>query len=266
MIATNTVAPISAMLKALIQKIREDVRMKAEFGGTRDAKRADQDVIHSTEQTLNEADDVLAPLTTEEERIQADPDTSDAGKVKRMIESVARYYARLQFVGKKAKETRAASIAAAEALKEVPKADTDVVVDALIGIEVRGRLRTLPEPERMKVFTNALKAKNTMLERAVMNDPFGDLIPTEIMDRMRDEFLQDTRAKEWRRMETLTFAAEKLEVLAGAIEANLGSYGQAPTFQAKPFRTSDLKSQDTQAPPPKNPAVDVPPPSQPKFQ
>jgi len=273
MIATNTVAPISHMLKSLIQKIREDVRMTAEFGEERDAKRADQAVIATTEQTLNEADTVLAPLSSEEARIQADPDTSDQGKVKRMIEAVSRTYDRLQFVGKKAKETRADSIAASEALKEVPKANGDVTVDALIGLEIRRILRGMVQSDRMAVFAEAVRMKNTGIERAVMNDPFfglspkplEPLIPQDYIDRTRSEDAQATRTQAYRRMETLTFSAEKLEVLWGAIEATLGTYGKPPTFTPTPTRETDLKQHNPQAPPAKG-AADKAPTTTPAFQ
>lgn len=271
MIATNTIAPISYSLKMLVQRIREEVRMRAEFGNERDPQRADQDVIASVESLLNRADRELAALSEAESALQANGDLSDEGRRKAMVKAVAQTYEALKLVRREATTKRAAAQDAQSALTAVPKGEQDPILDTLLSIEVRADLRKLAQADRMKLVTEAVQQQKSLLIRAVMNDPFHftdimePLVPRDYLSRIRDEHAQTTQAKAWRRLETLVFSAEKLEILAGAIEANLGSYGQPVSFPAKPVRESDLGQQNSQSPPPKG-LADEPPSGTPQFQ
>ena len=217
MITGNVVAPISHSLKALVQRIREETRMKAEFGNERDAGRADQDVISSVEQTLNRADTELAALSIAEAEIAANGDLSSEGKTKKMIGAVARTYESLKSVRRDATQKRNAASEAERSLSAVPKIETDPTLDMLTSMEIRRVLRTMVQNDRMKLFTHAVRSKGTSIQRAIMNDPLFS-VPSEILEplvpqdyidhRVIDEAAQSTQTKEYRRWETLSFAAE----------------------------------------------------------
>lgn len=260
MIASN-IAPISHSLQMLVQKLREETRLKAEFGGgSRDVNRADQSVIQATEQVLNKTDQILANLQREEELIQRDELLSDTGKVQKMVKLVEQIYASLQFVRETATTTRKAAESAKAAFTNVPATKLDPAVDALLCIEVRAALRKLSQADRMKLVTESVQQKNDLILRAVMTDPFFSsaisepMLPHSYLDRLMDESAKTTKTQDYRRSESLAFSAERLELLAGGITGVLSGYGQEPKFPTPPVRKSDLGQTNQQTSPDKSQA------------
>lgn len=261
MIATNSIVALTPSLRGLIQKIREEFAVHKEFQG------GDADVIASGTRTLNDADHVLIALAKEEELIQADGDSSDEGKRKRMVKAVNQTYADLAFVQKAAKQKADAANEAKQTLEAIPKAQHNETTDYLIGYEIRQRLRAMTLTERMTLFARAVATKNGAIRRALETDPLREeLIPREYAERVIHEHAQQTEGAHWHRLQTLQFLSERLTLLANSLEYRLKNYGIEPTFPTPPLGKADLKMQDQTAPPKKSPATDKPPAQQPQFQ
>ena len=253
MIAHNVVGSMTPSLLALIQKIREEFQVHAEIQGD------DSDVVKSGLKILDQANEELLALRREEELIQMDVDLSDEGRRKAMTKVVGRSVAALSFVQKHAVTKRAAFDEAQRQLSALPKSSDDPIVEYLRSMEIRQQLRTLAIAERMRVFLAAVEQNNANIVRAVNTAPAGEvLIPKDFLARVEQERVEQTQPKEWRRLQTLDFVAEKLQILAGSIEGILGSYGNVPVFKAPVVGKTDLGLQNTQAAPPKS-AADAPP-------
>ncbi len=219
----------------------------------------DADVIESGVKTLDQTDEALLALANEEELIQADEDASDEGKRKKMVKAVNQTYESLAFVQKAAKQKADAATQAKQTLETVPKPSGDLVVARLDEWEVRERLRALPEPARMTIFAQAVANKNTVIRRALENDPLHEeLIPRAYVERVIQEHAQQTEGAQWQRLQTLLFISERLTLLANSLEYRLGNYGTTPTFPTPPIGKADLKMQDQAAPPKKSAADKAP--------
>ena len=255
MIATNTIAALTPSLRGLIQKIREEFAVHKEFQG------GDADVIESGVKTLDQTDGALLALAKEEELIQADADSSDEGKRKKMVKAVNTTYADLAFVQKAAKEKGDAAAQAKQKLEAIPKPSGDPVVARLDEWEVRERLRAVPQPDRMTIFAQAVANKNTVIRRALDNDPLHEeLIPREYVERVIQAHAQQTEGAQWQRLQTLLFVSERLMLLANALEYRLGNYGTTPMFPTPAIGKADLKMQNGQQAPAKSKAADKPEP------
>ncbi|MDF0675032.1 MAG: hypothetical protein P0120_11960 [Nitrospira sp.] len=92
------------------------------------------------------------------------------------------------------------------------------------------------------------------------------LLSYELLERLQEQNARQNEGKEWVRMESLIFVAERLEQLVTAINLQLSNYNALPAFPGKPTRTTDLAYTDTQAPPPKHAVVDRPPAGVSSFQ
>jgi hypothetical protein len=115
--------------------------------------------------------------------------------------------------------------------------------------------------ERTKILLQAMTTGNLHVLRAVQMDPFAfaeadQLIEPEFLERLQEERAQKNEGKEWVRLQSLIFTAERLEQLATAIDLQLSNYNTIPSFQGTPTRTTDLAYTDQQAPPDKSKAVD----------
>lgn len=253
MIATNTIAPISGSLRALVQRIRQETAME-DFKDAHDA-----DVLGRLLELLDQADAILVQLDEAEQHIQSNADLSEAGRTKQMIETVAGIYKQLAFVSKAATDREAAASDLKRKLETLPAPSGDPVVARLDEWEVRERLRGMSQAERMAAYLRATEQGNVAVLRAVEQDPLQELfVPKEYAVRVRQEHLEKTKMKEWRRWQTLRFAMERLQILANSIEFQMAGYGKVPSFPTPPTRQTDLKMQNGQEPPAKSKA-DAPP-------
>lgn len=260
MIATNTIAPISGSLRALVQRIREETAME-DFKDAHDA-----DVLGRLLELLDQADAILVQLDEAEQHIQSNVDLSESGRTKQMIETVAGIYKQLAFLGKAAKDREAAASDLKRKLETLPAPSGDLMAARLVEWEVRERLRGMSQAERMAVYLRATEQGNVAVLRAVEQDPLQELfVPKEYAVRVRQEHLEKTQMKEWRRWQTLRFAMERLQILANSIEFQMAGYGKVPAFPAPPTGQTDLKLKNGQEPPAKSKA-DAPPAGTPQFQ
>ncbi|MEQ1679267.1 MAG: hypothetical protein ABL950_01475 [Nitrospira sp.] len=149
---------------------------------------------------------------------------------------------------------------AKKTLTETPKAPGDPTVDALHSVEIRQLLRSMSEADRMKVYEQAMSTKHVAVLRAFDSNPMLEtLLPTDWIERIQNKHLAATKKGEWARLGSLQFVAERLTMLANALEYALGNYGNTPTFPTPPIRPVDLETKNTQAPPDKSKAVDKTP-------
>lgn len=253
---TSYVAPI-----ALIQKLREELAAYKLRGGT-------STVIAAAQDKLEQAALVLAEFRQRAEQIQSDSLLSDQGKQAKMESLVQAYYGKLAFVEQAATDrTRAASELRAE-LDALPKTPGDPIIEWMRGAEIRQELRKLAQPERMKVIEARTTRTDLSILRAIDANPLGasDLLPTEYLSRLKEQMLERNRSEELERWKTLTFCAERLQLLAHVLETSLGRYSLAvPTFEPKPVTKTDLRMTDQTASPAKKAAVDKTPATTPQF-
>jgi hypothetical protein len=261
MFTYNAVGPISASLKALNQRLREEsLAYKALDEG------ADEDVVEGVQKDLDKADVLLDELGVGEERVAVDTRLSTVGQQQEMVKIVADVRTRLAFVEKAATDRRDAAAQARKALEAIPKPSGDPVVARLEEMEIRERLRSLEMAQRMQVYLTATAAGDASIVRAVKTAPAGEvLIEPEFLKRIDHEALERSKPEQLRRVRTLEYAADKLTLLASAIEATLGGYGHTVNFPTPPVRTANLGRNNSQAAPAKS-AADAPPVGGLKFQ
>lgn len=254
MIAENAVARITTGLSALNQRAIEELAMHKLDGG-------DNDVIDAALTQHERAGTELHDIDLQIEQVQADATLSPLGQQQKVAKIVQAGYQRLAFVAKAAQDRQAAADEARKALEALPKSADDPIVDYLRSMEIRQQLRTLAQPERMKLFVEAMDRGEAAILRAINGDPMGReaLIPTDYLDRVREETAQRTQPKAWRRLQALDLATDRFRILAGAIEAVLGSYGSKPTITPPPIRKLDLGLKNQTEPPAKG-AADKPEP------
>lgn len=247
-------------IEALLQRITEDLATHMEFEG------GDVVVVASGQEIVAQIKKRLATLRTEVEGISLDPDTSETKKTKLATEAVAQAYKDLQSVKQAATTKQAAADAVKQQLLAPPPATTNEIANFFINFEIRQRLRLMPTAERMTLFAQSMASKAPAIRRAVETDPLGEvLIPHDFLTRVVEESAKGSNGKAWQHMKSLELLADRLRTVVTALELSLKGYGQTPAFQGKPTTTADLKTQDTQAAPPKSQA-DAPPPTQPNFQ
>lgn len=255
MIAGNVLSVVTPSLTALIEKIRQDFKTHVGYQG------GDEDVIDSGLKTLAQADGQLLALGKEEQLIQSNRDLSDEGKVKAMVKAVGGAYKSLAFVKENAATKADAALDAKTRLTETPKVPGDPVVDALHSFEIRQLLRSMSEADRMKVYEKAVSTKHVAVLRAFASNPMLEmLLPTDWIERIQNNHLAATKKGEWARLGSLQFVAERLTMLANALEYALGNYGNTPTFPTPPIRPVDLGTKNTQQAPAKSKAADKPEP------
>lgn len=251
----------TASILALIQRLREEAVIQMEYEG------ADRAVIGDFLALLDTAQERLMALDREIQAIAADPDTSDAKKTKLAGEAVARAYKDLQAV-RKAMTTKSCAVADAKAkLFAVTEATADATTDVLLCSEIRSRLSALPLHGRMTRISEAVASGRMQVVRAIRLDPLGEeFVPADFLRRMTEEHAQQTTPTAWTRLKTLELIVDRLNTLATAIDLSLANYGTLPDFDGKSTHHVDLKQQNPQRPPDKNPATDTPPTRTPAFQ
>jgi len=151
MITTNTIAAISPSLRALIQRLREEVLT---FAAT-DEGAADPAVIDGLTKVFDEAGLLVEELRLAEERVATDPRLSAMGQREAMVKAVTDIRTRLAFVTKAAKDRQVAADAERKALEAIPKASGDAVVAQLEAMEIREQLRRLSMSQRMDLYAKA---------------------------------------------------------------------------------------------------------------
>ena len=260
MIAYNDLAPLAQKLRIFAQKFKEALVSYLEF------KKGNSDVILSGVEQLDKADAILQVFEKKEAEIATNPRLSSLGRQEQLAKVAAEFHPQFRFVGDGAKDRRSAAEQLRRTFTAVPKAQHNETTDFLMSSEIRGRLAKLSVSERMTVVSKAVQSGNTMILRALETDPMHeDLVEASYLQRLKDERAQATDGKEWVRMESLVFVAERLDQLATAIDLQLSNYGQLPSFPGQSTRTTDLGYTDTQAAPDKSKAVDRPPDKQPAF-
>lgn len=252
--STQNVVNVSvAPIEALLQRTTEDFATHVEFEG------GDPDVVKSGQEIIEQTKERLTALRHEVEEIQVSPKWSDAHKTTLAIEAVGKADAGCEAVRKAARTKRDAADEAKTKLMAIPKAQTDPTTDFLSNAEIRQRLSLLPPSERMKLVAQAMASGRMQVIRAIQLDPFGEeFVPTEFLRRLQEEHAQQSEGQAWTRLKTLELVADRLSTVATALDLSLKGFGQIPSFQGQPTKTSDLKMQNPQQAPPKG-AGDQPP-------
>jgi hypothetical protein len=259
-IAYNDLAPLAQKLRIFAQKFKEALVSYLEF------KKGNSDVILSGVEQLDKADAILQIFEKQEAAIATDSRLSAIGKQEQMAKMVAEFHPQFRFVGDGAKDRRNAADELRKKFTSAPKAVDNEMVDYFRNAEIRQRLAPLSMSERMKIVAQAMTNGQPQVLRAISMDPLGEpLVDSEFLQRLQEQHAQKTDGKEWVRMESLVFVAERLDQLATAIDLQLSHYNEIPSFTGQPTRTTDLGHTDTQAGPPKNTAADRPPTNTPAF-
>ena len=256
MISGNVIGSIVHGPLALVQRLKEELSVEKLRGAT-------STVIASAAEKLNECASILESFRLREEQVQTDVLLSPAGKVKQMEVLTREFADKLRFIEQAATDRRQAAAELRAQLDRVPPSGSgDKVVEFLTGQEIRGELRKLSPPARMKLLSERTKAKDLGILRAIEGSPFGtsELVPAEFVARLKEDLAETNQAAEYARWRALTFVAEKLQLLANTLDTTLGKYRvDVPAFPAKTdLRTVDLGARNTQAPPDKNKAADKP--------
>jgi hypothetical protein len=260
MIATNSVAPISGSLRAQVQKLRADALSKQEF------ESLDPDVIGSLIDILDQAENVLTVLADEEERVQANADLSDAGRIKAMVKAVRAAHDKLRVIEKKASERRQAYESESAVIHAAPKPATES--SALREMEIRQRWQRAPLHEQMWAYANAAQNGWQSTLRALKDlEVFGeDPRLTAFIQRVDQERFEEKEPRRWARLKALKYSAEVLQALALAVDFRMSGYGEVPSFEGKPTGKMDLGLPNSHEPPKKSAYADAPPEQVPTFQ
>lgn len=258
MIAYNDLAPLAQKLRIYTKAFKEALLSFLE------AKRGNSDVILAGVEKLDKADAVLKELETEEAAIATNARLSTVGKQEQMAGTAKRFHERLGFVAQAAKDRRNAASELQKKFTSAPKAVDNETVDYLRGAEIRQRLAKLPMAERTKILLQAMTTGNLHILRAVQTDPFAfaeadQLIEPEFLDRLQEQQAQKNEGKEWVRLQSLIFTAERLEQLGTVIDLQLSNFNTIPSFVGIETHKTDLAYTDQTAPPNKNKAVDKKP-------
>jgi len=252
----NVVASISHVPIVLIQTLREELALYAfTHTGTSIVTAAGID-------KLDQGEVIVKEFRVREEAIQADGNLSDQGKRVKMEALAQEFFNKLRFISEAAENRRHAAAQLRAQLDALPKPPGDPIIEWMRGAEIRAQLRTLAQPERMKILTQSLEHKNLSILRAIENDPLdpNTLVSNEYRLRLKDQLSETNQAAEHARWKALVFVGDKLQLLANVLETTLGKYRiDVPTFPTPPIGKADLKSVNQQAPPDKSKAVDKKP-------
>ncbi|MDH4079601.1 MAG: hypothetical protein OEU68_07280 [Nitrospira sp.] len=250
----NIVAGVAHVPRVLGKKLKEELAM---YGATHSSIST---VMAAGIEKLNECDGIMSQFQAREEMIQTDILLSPAGKQKQMEAAAKEFFAKLKFVGEAVASRQAAARELRAQLEKVPPSGSgDKVVEFLTGQEIRGELRKLAQPARMKLLSERTTAKDLAILRAVETNPLGaqELIPDEFRERLKEDLAETNQAADYARWKALVFVAEKLQLLANVLETTLGKYRlEPPTFSIPPIGKADLKMQNTQRPAEKSPSID----------
>lgn len=253
MITQNVLNVTIAPLEDQLQRITEDFAVHLKFAN------GDPAVVASCHEIVDQARKRLVALRHEVEAITLDPDTSDIKKVKLAGKAVSQAYTDLQLVRKKATTIADAAAEAKRQLTAVPKSQHNETTDYLIGYEIRTRLISMTQSERMTLFAQAVATKNIAVQRALANDPLNEeLIPREYVERVIQEHAQQTEGRAWTRLESLQLVSDRLTMIAVGLDLSLKNYGTLPVLEGKPVRHVDLKQVNPQDPPDNGPADQLP--------
>lgn len=262
MIATNNTAPISASLRAQVQKLRGDALSKQEFEGL------DADVVGSLIDILDQAENVLTVLEDEEERVQANADLSNAGRVKAMTRAVRAASDKLRLIGQKGADRRQAFNAESAEIYAAPKPSSDSLVNAIRESDLRRQLQWAPLHAQMRAYQTAVENSWASTIRVLKDTEVfgGDQPLMAFIQRVDQERFEQKEPKKAARLKALQYSAETLQALSLGIEFRLSTYGEEPTFKTLPIGKMNLGFQNPQQDPAKNAAVDQSPAGVSSFQ
>ena len=255
MIATNSTAPISASLRAQVQKLRADALSKQEFEGL------DPDVVGSLIDILDQAENVFILLADEEERVQANADLSDASRIKAMVNTVRAAHDKLRVIQQKANERRRAYEHESIAIHSAPQPASDSLPGALREMELRDKLRAAPLHEQMRAYLTAAERGWRDTLRALKDvELFGeDTRLTDFIQRVDQERFEAKEPKKWARLRALRYSFETLQALGMGIDFRMSGYGEVPSFEGKVTGKMTLGLPNSQKPPKKSAYADAPP-------
>jgi hypothetical protein len=192
---------------------------------------ADEDIRANYQQALAKMDAVLESGVARERKVQSDGNLSPAGKMAEMLQIWRDTLKALAFVGEKAatiKDSAASLRAELFSLPDAPKGQ-DPVITLLYEQEVRGYLRGLPEPQRMKEYIRAVSENDTQTIRAFRLAPGQPLIPNEIRERTDRDSIAIKEPKRWARLESLNLLARQFGSLDASFTRSLDP-GYEPKF------------------------------------
>lgn len=264
MIAENDVTPLAPRLMTITQHFIEACAAFLE------TKKGTSEVILSAIDQLNKFKVTAEEMRTREEAITVNPRLSSVGRREEMAALTKEFGGRFSFVRDGAETRKRAATDLRDRLLATPKPNGNETVEESRGAEIRQRLAKLPMSERTKILLNAMATGNVHVLRSIELDPLAfletdPLIEPEFLHRIKEERAQKhENGKDWMKLQSLLFAAERLEQLAMAIDLQLSHYDELPSFTGRDTRTSDLKFQDSRQAPPKGPA-DQEPKTQLKF-
>lgn len=87
-------------------------------------------------------------------------------------------------------------------------------------------LRSVPQPEAMQIYAMAVQHGETEIIRAIKRVPGRPLIPADFVERVDREHIEQTKPKEYLRLQSLDVLRQQLRTIATMLQGWLGSYGQ----------------------------------------
>ncbi|MDP1948721.1 MAG: hypothetical protein Q8L77_14610 [Nitrospirota bacterium] len=192
------------------------------------AKVEDDGIREGYETTLRKAIEILDGMEKAVDAIRTNAALSEQGIGEKINELAKATLKDFTWLFSKADEAEAAYTrlhAVLFALPDAPKGFTEIEL-ALREQELRTWLRSLSEPECMKVYTMAIPQGETEIIRAFKRAPGRPLILLEIVERVDREHIEQTKPKESLRLQSLDVLRQELRAIATMLQGWLGSYGQ----------------------------------------
>jgi hypothetical protein len=192
------------------------------------AKIQDDGIREGYETTLRKAIEILDAMEKAVDAIRTNAALSEQGMALKIVELAKTTLKEFAWLFSKADDAESAYTrlrAILFALPDAPKGFSELEL-ALREQELRTWLRSLPQPECMKVYMLAVEQGEMETIRAVKRAPARPLVPLEIIERVDREHIEQTKPKESLRLQSLDVLRLELRAIASMLQGWLGSYGQ----------------------------------------
>lgn len=192
------------------------------------AKIHDDGIREGYETTLRKAIEILDAMEKAVDAIRTNAALSEQGMGQKIDELAKATLKDFTWLFSKADEAAAAYTrlhAVLFALPDALKGFTEIEL-AFREQELRIWLRSLSASECMKVYALAVEQDEMETIRAIKRAPGRPLIPLEISERVDREHIEQTKPKEYLRLQSLDVLRQELRAIASMLQGWLGSYGQ----------------------------------------
>lgn len=251
---TTTYNDVTPLAPRLVTIAEHSIESSAAF---LEAKKGTSDEILSAIDLFNRLKVMAEEMQRREEAIMVNERLSPVGRREEAAALCKEFTGRFSFVRDGAESRKRAATDLRDRLLATPKPSGNDTLDYMVSTEIRSRLAPLPQAERMKILNASLRSGDTRILRALELDPLHEtLIEPEYLQRLKEERAQKhENGKDWLKLQSLMFVAERLEQLATVIDLQLSHYNEVPSFDPKTTtRQSEMVFVDNSQVPDKGPA------------